>query len=64
MTTLLDKATAEASRLSPEEQDALAEWLLGGLASERRWQETFPRSQKLLSTLAAEALAEHRRERT
>ena len=41
MSKLLDKAFAEASKLSEREQDALAEWLLDELASERRWTEAF-----------------------
>ncbi len=60
MTELLEKACAEAEKLSPEEQDALARWILDELTSERRWDAAFERSQDALETLADEALAEHR----
>lgn len=60
MTKLLEQAFAEASKLSPREQDALADWLLAELASERRWEKLFADSQDTLSKLAAEALREHR----
>lgn len=64
MTKLLEKAFAEAAKLPEEEQDALARLLLEEIASERRWDELFARSQDLLSELANEALAEHRAGRT
>ena len=64
MTKLLERAFAEASRLSPPEQDAIAEWLLKEIESESRWDESFARSQNGLSALAAEALSEHRRGET
>lgn len=60
MTKLLEEAFAEASKLSPEEQDALAGWLLKELESERRWEELFAQSQEALGKLADEALREHR----
>lgn len=60
MTKLLEQAFTEASKLSPREQDALADWLLAELASERRWEKLFADSQEALSKLAAEALREHR----
>jgi hypothetical protein len=37
MTEQLEKAFAEAAKLSDEEQDAIAAWLLEELASEGRW---------------------------
>ena len=58
MTTLLEKAFAEVSKLPDIEQDALATWLLAELESERRWQEAFASSQSVLEQLADEALAE------
>ena len=64
MTKLLEKAFAEASRLSEKEQDALARVLLDELASERRWDELFSGSQDVLGELAQEALDEHRAGRT
>lgn len=58
MTKRLDEAFAEACKLPPPEQDAIAEWLLHELASERRWDELFANSQDQLSRLASEAIAE------
>ena len=59
MTAQLEKAFAEASKLSPSEQDALAEWLFSELQSEKRWTKQFADSQNTVSKLASEALAEH-----
>ncbi len=59
MTHLLKKAFDEASKLSPEEQDALAKRLLEELAMEDRWSKTLERSGELLEELADEALAEN-----
>ncbi len=59
MTKLLEQAFAAANKLSEDEQDALANFLLAELASERRWTRAFADSQDLLSQLADEALAEH-----
>lgn len=60
MTARLEQAFTEVSKLSPKEQDALADWLLAELESERRWNKRFADSQNVLSKLASEALAEHR----
>ncbi len=59
MTKLLGQAFAEANKLPEDEQDALANFLLEELASERRWTRAFADSQNLLSQLADEALTEH-----
>ena len=56
----LQKAFEEAAKLPDNEQEALAQWLLEELASERRWDELFARSSDTLATLAEKALAEHR----
>ncbi|MCI0439076.1 MAG: hypothetical protein L0177_08080 [Chloroflexi bacterium] len=64
MTELLEKAFAEASKLPEDEQEALAAWILEELASERRWAESFARSQDALAKLADEAVAEHLRGET
>ena len=64
MTKLLKKAFDEAARLDGVEQDALARWLLDELTSQRKWDEVSAGSQDALATLADEALAEHRRNRT
>ena len=60
MTELLERAFAEASRLSSEEQDSLADWLLRELKSETRWASLLGGSQDALAKLAGEALAEHK----
>jgi hypothetical protein len=64
MTKLLQKAFEEAAKLPDDDQDALAQAVLGELASERRWDELLARSADLLSELAEEALVEHRAGRT
>ena len=64
MTARLEQAFTEVSKLPPKEQDALADWLLAELESERQWDKRFADSQDVLSKLAAEALAEHRRGET
>lgn len=58
MTQLLEKALSEVAKLPPAEQDALAAILLNELASEKRWTESFAKSQDALAKLAKEALAE------
>ena len=64
MTKLLEEAFAEASKLSVQEQDALAAVILEELASERRWDQAFADSTDLLAQLADQALAEHRAGKT
>ncbi|MDE0185540.1 MAG: hypothetical protein OXP71_08790 [Candidatus Poribacteria bacterium] len=64
MTARLEQAFTEVSKLSPKEQDAIADWLLAELESERRWDKRFADSQDILPKLAGEALAEHRKGQT
>ena len=64
MTTRLEAAFAEASKLPESDQEALASWILEELAAERRWQSAFANSPDFLDALADEALAEHRARRT
>jgi hypothetical protein len=64
MTTNLERAFAEAAKLADADQDSLAEWILRQLAAEERWDRTFADSADALSSLADEALAEHRAGRT
>jgi len=59
MTKLMDTAISEVAKLPEPEQDALAVILLAEIASERRWSESFAKSQDALAKLAEEALAEH-----
>lgn len=58
MTQALTAAVAVATKLPPAEQDALAAILLEEIASERRWSQSFAKSQSVLESLASEALAE------
>ncbi|MGH9443838.1 MAG: hypothetical protein ACRD16_16355 [Thermoanaerobaculia bacterium] len=64
MTTKLGKAVSEIEHLPEDEQDAIADWLLAELESERRWDNLFARSSGLLGKMAGEALSEHRAGRT
>jgi hypothetical protein len=59
MTKLLDKAIEAATKLPPEQQDAVAALVLDEIASEKRWEEAFAKSQDVLAALAKEALGEH-----
>jgi hypothetical protein len=59
MTNLLTKAIEVATKLPPEQQDAVAAIILDEISSEDRWDEAFATSQDVLSALAKEALAEH-----
>ncbi len=61
MTKILEQALAELYKLPETEQDAIGEWLLQQLASERRWESLFSESAGRLEGLASEALAEHHR---
>ena len=60
----LENAIAEASKLSADEQDALATWILKEIKSEQRWRKAFSESQNKLSQLADEALTEHKQGKT
>ena len=52
MTELLERALAEVSKLSEEEQDAVAAIILDVLEDERRWESAFAASQDQLAKLA------------
>lgn len=56
----LQRAFEEAAKLPDNEQEALGQWLLEEIASEKRWDELFSRSSDKLAALSKEALAEHR----
>ena len=53
-----DTAIEKMSALPPEEQDRIAQWLLGELQDEERWTQAFSSSQDALNKLADEARAE------
>ena len=52
MTTLLEKALAEGTKLAPEAQDAIAALILEELDDEQRWDTTFAATQLQLTKLA------------
>jgi hypothetical protein len=61
MTKLLEKAFAEAAKLPPEAQDALAQALLEDLKADHLWDKAFGATEAdLLSNLADEAIQGHR----
>lgn len=60
MTKLLQEAFAMASRLSPDQQDALAAIILAELEAEPAWKAALERSPGELSRLAREAVEEYR----
>jgi hypothetical protein len=64
MTLLLEKALNEVVKLPASDQDAVAAILLEELASERRWSESFAKSQDSMAKLAEQALAEYAAGRT
>jgi hypothetical protein len=64
VTQLLEQAFSEAAKLTEVEQNTLAKWLLAELASERRWNELFAKSEDLLNQLAEEALEDYRQGKT
>ena len=62
--TQLELAFAEIEKLPPTEQNEFAAWILEELHSEQRWAKLFAESSDLLSSLADEALAEHKAKKT
>ena len=64
MTSLLEQAFAEAAKLPPDQQNAIADWLLKEMEADNRWDGAFAASQDALSKLGREALAEHRQGKT
>jgi hypothetical protein len=64
MTLLLEQAFSEAKKLGSHEQDALASIILEEMIAERKWDESFARSQDQLAALADEALNEYRKGNT
>jgi hypothetical protein len=53
MTPLPEQALNEVRKLPEPEQDAIASLILDELADQRRWQDSFLRSQDQLARLAA-----------
>lgn len=64
MSQLLKKVLREVEKLPESEQDAVAALVLEELGSEKRWSESFAKSQDVLAKLADDALAEDAAGRT
>ena len=60
MTQLLEQALTQVKKLPEPEQDAITSLILEELADERRWQESFARSQDQLARMAAKVREEVR----
>lgn len=58
MSSLLDQAFDEPSQLQSDEQDALAAIILAEIRLEKRWSDTFAKSQNVREQLANDALIE------
>jgi hypothetical protein len=59
VSTRLEQAFAEASKLPLAEQETFAEFLLWELEDDREWLSKFASSQDVLSQLASEAREAH-----
>ena len=64
MTELLERAFQRASKLSGDEQDRLAKWILAELESDERWDEQLSTSVDKLAQLGHAALKDFREGRT
>jgi hypothetical protein len=60
----LELVFSEIEKLPPAEQNQFAAWILEELHSEQRWSKLFADSSDMLSSLADEALAEHKAKKT
>jgi hypothetical protein len=63
-TQLLERAFAEAAKLPIPQQDALATLVMEEMEAEKKWDATFANSQDMLSKMAEQALAEHKKGET
>ena len=57
MSTALQEAIAELSKMPPDQQDRIGRWLLDELAAEEGWEARFEASQDALRKLADETRA-------
>ncbi len=64
MTSMLEKAFSEASKLPDAEQNALARWVLDEIESDRKWDTLFAESEDTLAQLASGALEEEGKGKT
>ncbi|MFA5874098.1 MAG: hypothetical protein WC832_09030 [Anaerolineales bacterium] len=62
--TKLEFAFSEIEKLPPVEQKQFVAWILEELHSEQRWSKLFAKSSDVLSSLADDALAEHKAKKT
>ena len=62
--TQLELAFSEIEKLPAADQSEFAAWILEELHSDQRWEKLFAKSGDLLSSLADEALAEHKAKKT
>ncbi|MCJ7432472.1 MAG: hypothetical protein MUO77_03200 [Anaerolineales bacterium] len=62
--TQLELVFSEIEKLPPVEQKQFVAWILEELHSEQRWSKLFAKSGDVLSSLANEALAEHKAQKT
>ena len=64
MTKLLEKAVEEINKLSDKEQDEIAHIIFEELQDEKKWDESFAKTQVELDILADEALKEYKDKKT
>ena len=64
MTELLERAFEQAAKLTIEEQNRLAEWILAELESDERWDDLLSKSRDGLAQLGRDALKEFQDGRT
>lgn len=62
MTKLLEKAISELSKLSDDQQDSMAQWILDELEDEQRWDTAFKNSLPQLEQLAQKARRDYEAE--
>ena len=58
MTELLEQVITEVKKLPDKEQDIIARIILEELQDEARWDESFEKSQDVLTKMAEDAVAE------
>ena len=64
MTRMLEKAFSEAAKLPDVEQNALAQWVLSEIESDRSWNALFAESEDILAHLASKAMEEEEHGKT
>ena len=64
MSALLEQALKEVASLPEKDQERIAALILDEISSDRRWEESFRRSEDVLGQLADEALSERRAGKT